>query len=304
MPRRPRKSPPKSSNVQAFSVREFFEQFPTEESCLERLMEIRHGLRHQCEKCGKDATFHRLADRPAYTCAHCGANFHPCAGTIFQDTRTPLRMWFYAIYLFVTTRHGVSGKELQRQLGVTYKTAYRIGQQIRTLMEQADIGGLLTGHVEMDEAYVGGRRPGKRGRGAAGKTIVMGMKERGGRLATEVIPDISTQTLRAVVVENVARGSVVSTDELISYGLLTGDGFIHGSVKHGAKEWSYYDYRTGETHSTNSIESFWKLFKYSVRSTPIHISGEKMPKYLAEFAFRSNHRQFGNGMFDLLLSRV
>jgi transposase len=114
----------------------------------------------------------------------------------------------------------------------------------------------------------------------------------------------SRGTLRAVVVENVARGSVVSTDELISYGLLTGDGFIHGSVKHGAKEWSYYDYRTGETHSTNSIESFWKLFKYSVRSTHIHISGEKMPKYLAEFAFRSNHRQFGNGMFDLLLARV
>jgi hypothetical protein len=115
----------------------------------------------------------------SYTCAHCGFNVHPCAGTIFQDTRTPLRMWFYAIYLFVMTRHGVSGKELQRQLGVTYKTAYRIGIQIRKLMQQADVVGLLGGHVEMDEAYVGGRRSGgKRGRGAEGKAIVMGMKER------------------------------------------------------------------------------------------------------------------------------
>jgi hypothetical protein len=90
----------------------------------------------------------------------------------------------------------------------------------------------------------------------------------------------------------------------MSYGLLTGDGFVHGAVKHAAKEWSYYDYRTGETFSTNSIEGFWKLFKNSVRSTHIHISGEKMPLYLAEFCYRTNHRQFGNGMFDLLLSRV
>jgi transposase len=298
----PRRNP---SKVEAFSVREFFERFPTEEACLEHLMELRYGLRHPCDKCLNLSTFHRLADRPAYTCAHCGANVHPCAGTIFQDTRTPLRMWFYAIYLFVTTRHGVSGKELQRQLGVTYKTAYRIGQQIRTLMESADIQGLLVGHVEMDEAYVGGRRSGgKRGRGAEGKTIVMGMKERGGRMAAQVIPNVRMETLRDVVLKNVEAGSVVSTDELMSYGLLAGDGFIHGSVKHGAKEWSYYDYRTGETHSTNGIESFWHLFKYSVRSTHIHISAEKKPKYLAEFVFRSNHRQLANGMFDVLLSRV
>jgi transposase len=295
----------KSDNVQAFSVREFWERFPTDDSCLEHLMAIRFGFRHPCAKCLNLATFHRREDRPSFSCAFCGADVYPCAGTIFQDTRTPLQMWFYALYLFITSRHGVSGKELQRQLGVTYKTAYRIGIQIRKLMDQADSKDWLTGHIEMDEAYVGGRRSGgKRGRGAAGKTIVMGMKERGGRIATEVIPDVRKDTLRAVVVENVAPGSVVSTDELMSYGLLTDDGFVHGAVKHSAKEWSYYDYRTGETHSTNSIESFWKLFKYSVRSTHVHISGEKMPLYLAEFAFRSNHRQFGNGMFDLLLAQV
>jgi transposase len=296
--------PSKASNVQPFSVREFFERFPTEDACLEHLMELRYGLRHPCNKCLHLSTFHRLADRPAYTCAHCGANVHPMAGTIFQDTRTPLRMWFYAIYLFVTTRHGVSGKELQRQLGVTYKTAYRMGMQIRKLMEAADLGGLLTGHVEIDEAYVGGRRPGKRGRGAAGKTIVVGMVERGGRMAAKVVPDVRKDTLRDVVLENVEPGAVVSTDELISYGLLTGDGYTHGAVKHGAKEWSWYDWRSGETFHTNSVEGFWRLFKSSVRSTHIHISGEKMPLYLAEFCYRSNHRQFGNAMFDLLISRV
>lgn len=304
MPRQRRQAPPRSSNVKPFSIREFFERFPTDDSCLEHLMALRHGMQHVCGRCRKFSTFHRLAKRPAYSCAECGGHLYPCAGTIFQDTRTPLQMWFYAIYLFVTTRHGVSGKELQRELGVTYKTAYRIGIQIRKLMEQADIGGLLGGHVEMDEAYVGGRRRGKRGRGAEGKAIVMGMKERGGRIATRVIPDIRQKTLREVVLENVEPGSVVSTDELVSYGLLAGDGFVHGAVKHAAKEWTYYDYRTRETHSTNSVESFWKLFKYSVRSTHIHLSREKLPLYLAEFCYRSNHRQFGNLMFDALLESL
>jgi hypothetical protein len=119
-----------------------------------------------------------------------------------------------------------------------------------------------------------------------------------------MISDVRRDTLRRVVLENVEPGSVVSTDELISYGLLTGDGFIHGSVNHGKKEWSYYDYRTGETYHTNSIESFWKLFKYSVRSTHIQISGKHLPKYLAEFAYRSNHRGLGNQMFDALLSQL
>ncbi len=117
---------------------EFFARFPSDDACLEHVMEVRYGLRHPCDKCLNLSTFHRLANRPAYSCAHCGHHVYPCAGTIFQDTRTPLQVWFYAIYLFIATRHGVSGKELQRTLGVTYKTAWRIGQQIRKLMETAD----------------------------------------------------------------------------------------------------------------------------------------------------------------------
>ena len=89
------------------------------------------------------STFHRLANRRAWSCAHCGRHIYPTAGTVFEDTRTPLQLWFYAIYLFVTTRHGVSGKELQRSLGVTYKTAWRMGQHIRMLMQKADGFDLL-----------------------------------------------------------------------------------------------------------------------------------------------------------------
>jgi len=267
-------------------------------------MDVRHGLRHSCAKCLKLRTFHRLADRPAYSCAHCGHHVYPCAGTIFQDTRTPLQIWFYAIYLFIATRHGVSGKELQRTLGVTYKTAWRIGQQIRKLMEAADGSGVLRGHIELDEAYVGGYRPGKRGRGAAGKTIVMGLKERDGRMQAEVIPNIKKETLRAVVTRSVEPGAIVSTDELISYGLLEGDGFKHGMVKHSAKEWAYYDYHHGVTHHTNNVENFWRLFKNSIRSTHINGSQKYMERYLNEFAFRSNYRHVGNAMFDLLIAAL
>jgi transposase-like protein len=286
------------------TVKDFFRQFPDDDACLAHVMDVRYGLRHVCEKCGKDATFHRLAARPAYSCAACGHHVYPCAGTIFQDSRTSLQSWFYAIYLFVTTRHGVSGKELQRTLGVTYKTAWRMGQQIRKLMAKADGFEMLAGHVELDEAYVGGRRPGKRGRGAAGKTIVMGMVERGGRMSTEIIPDVRKATLREVTLRNVEPGSVVSTDELMSYGLLSGDGYGHGSVKHGAKEFSYYDYRTKETHHTNHVESFWHLFKASIRGTHVHISAKYMQRYLDEFTFRANHRTMQNAMLDLLIGAV
>jgi transposase len=280
-------------------VRQFFEKFPSDDACLEHVMSVRYGLRHVCRKCNQDATFHRLEGRKAYCCSRCGDHLYPCAGTIFQDSRTSLQLWFYAMYLFIATRHGVSGKELERTLGVTYKTAYRMGQQIRDVMGKANGLEMLQGHVEIDEAYVGGYRPGKRGRGAAGKTIVMGLKERGGKMIAEVIPNTQTSTLRNVVLRNVEEGSTVSTDELISYNLLKGAGYTHGAVKHGAKQWAKTE--NGVKFSTNSVEGFWRLFKASVRSTHIHISGKHMERYLGEFTFRSNHRHMENAMLDLLI---
>jgi transposase len=288
-----------------FTVREFFKRFPNDEACLEHVMEVRFGLRHTCGKCGVvDATFHRLAKRPAYSCAHCGHHIYPCAGTVFQDTRTPLTLWFYAIYLFVTTRHGVSGKELQRQLGVTYKTAWRIGHQIRILMDSADEFTALQGHVEADETYVGGYSPGKRGRSLdSNKTVVAGLAERGGKTRAQVVPDAKTVTLKGFILENVAPGTTISTDEHGGYNLLAKYGYEHGRVNHSKEEWS----RTGadgKRHSTNNLESFWSLFKRSVASTHIHVSAKYMDRYLNEFTFRSNHRQMENAMFDLLIASV
>lgn len=293
-------SPSKSP---AFSVRDFFKRFPDDEACLGHIFRVRFGERHVCRACGVEATFHRMANRRAWACSACGDHVYPTAGTIFEDTRTPLQSWFYAIYLFVTTRNGVSGKELQRALGVTYKTAWRMGHKIREQMDKSDFQGLLSEHVEADEAYVGGRRPGKRGRGAAGKTIVMGMKERGGAMQATVIPDVKEKTLRKVVNERVENGSIVSTDELVSYGLLNGDGYKHGQVKHGEKDWAHYDYRVKAWVSTNGVENFWRHFKYGIRSTHVHVSPQHMQKYLDEFTFRLNHRAEVNLMFDRLIAR-
>lgn len=286
------------------TVRQFFARFPDDDACLHHIMEVRFGLRHVCSACGVEATFHKLANRKAYSCAQCGAHLYPCAGTIFQDSRTPLQLWFYAIYLFVTTHHGVSGKELQRSLGVTYKTAWRMGDQIRKLMQHADGFEMLQCHIELDEAYVGGHRPGKRGRGAAGKTIVTGLEQHDGRIRAEIIGDIKRATLREVVLRNVEPGSVVSTDELMIYGLLEVDGFTHGKVKHGAKQYAHHDEECGTTHHVSNVEGFWRLFKKSIASTHIRVSQKHIGKYLSEFSFRSNHRAKENAMFDLLLGAL
>jgi transposase len=286
------------------TVGEFFARFPDEDACLTHIMEARYGLRHICDACGVEGTFHKLTNRRAYSCSSCGDHVYPTAGTVFQDTRTPLQVWFYAVYLFVTTRHGVSGKELQRALGVTYKTAWRMGQQIRKLMAKADGFVEMQGHVEIDEAYVGGYKPGgKPGRGT-NKTIVFGMIERGGRTVAKAVPNLRMETVRPLVYKNIKAGAAVSTDEASIYDLLKGAGYDHKSVNHSKNEWRKYNYRRQEYHHTNSVESFWRLFKHSIRSTHIHVSEKYMDRYLGEFTFRSNHRQMTNAMFDLIISAV
>jgi transposase len=291
----------------AFPVREFFARFPDERACLEHIMTVRFGgTMLDCPGCGTvGAQFHKLRERRVYACPECRFQIAPTANTILHDTRTPLVSWFYAMYLFCTTRHGVSGKELQRQLGVTYKTAYRIGQQIRDLTGKAgNFDALLSGHVEIDEAYVGGRTTGaNRGRSVETKTCVVGLVERGGRMVARVVPNARTVSLRPVVLETVAAGTTVSTDELRSYGLLTKDGYRHGRVNHAKGEYARYVCKSLTFH-TNTVEGFWRLFKASVRSTHVHVSPKHMQRYLNEFAFRVNHRERVNGMFDLLVGAL
>lgn len=260
------------------TLRQFQDRFPTEDSCLEHLMRTRYGDRHDCEKCGKGAHFYRVSTRRAYSCEHCGFQIYPTAGTPFHRTRTSLRDWFYVMFMFTNTRNGVAAKEVQRQIGVTYKTAWRMCHEIRKYMAVVDGDDSLGGDgekVEVDETYIGGVRPGKRGRGAAGKTIVVGMMERDGEIMTKVVPNVRKSTLQPIIEANVEKGSHVNTDELRSYSGLHLGGYRHQTVDHGRGEYVGFEGAT-----VNGIESYWSMLKRGINGTHIHVSGKHLSKYL------------------------
>ena len=281
----------------SITIQEFLDRYPTDEACLEHLFNVRFGQGHVCPKCAKKSNWFRFKAERAYACQWCGHHIHPTAGTLFEDSRTHLRLWFYAFYLFTTSRHGVPAKELERQLGVTYKTAWRMADLIRKHMAQVDDEWPLFGDVEVDETYIGGQRPGVRGRGAANKTIVFGMMQRKGQVMTKVVPNVAKKTLQPIIEENVLDGSTVHSDELRSYNGLNKAGFNHKTVYHGAKE-----YVVGNTH-VNGLENFWKHLKGSIRSTHIHVSKKHLHKYAKEFEYRFNRRENASEMLPELLSQ-
>lgn len=278
------------------TITQFFKQFPTDDACLEHIMKVRYGLEGDCPKCGAVTKFSRVSSQRAYACQWCGWHTYPCVGTPFEASRTSLRLWFYAVYLFTTTRSGVSAKELQRQLGVTYKAAWRMGHQIRKHMGFVDGDEKLFGEVEIDETYVGGHKPGKRGRGADGKTVVLGMLQRDGDVMLQVVPNVKRNTLLPIITASVQAGSIIHTDELPSYRVLPDNGFTHKKVNHGKGE-----YAKDGSH-VNTMESFWSRLKLSIRGTHIHVSGKHLDKYADEFEYRFNSRQNPSGMLPELLS--
>ena len=192
------------------SIQEFMQMFPDDDACLEHLFTARYGADFACPRCGLIGKFHKLSKMPAYSCQGCGDHIHPMVGTPFYNSHTPLQKWFYAMYLFTTTRHGVPAKELQRQLSVNYKTAWRMGQKIREYLGLVDGDAFLSGHIEADETMIGGKRSGgKRGRGAPGKTVVFGMFERQGDVMTKIVENVQRATLEPHILANVKKGSTV-----------------------------------------------------------------------------------------------
>ena len=282
--------------AKALTVAEFFARYPDDETCLNHLFATRYGDDPACPKCGQTGTLHKLSKLPAWTC-NCGHHVHPMQGTPFERTRTPLQKWFYAMYLFTTTRNGVAAKELQRQLGVTYKTAWRIGHEIRKYMASVDGDFPLNGHVEADEAYIGGV---KKGAGPGGairhKTAVFAMVERGGDVVTEIVGRVDRRNIIPLIERFVRRGATITTDESSIYRLLTYNGYRHGSVHHAAKE-----YVRG-AHHTNTVEDFWSIVKRTIRGTHIHVSPKHLDKYLHEIEFRFNLRRHPELMFPRLMA--
>ncbi len=286
------------------TVRSFFSQFPNDEACLQHLFDVRFGQGHVCPKCDRSARWYRFEAELAFACQHCGHHLHPMVGTIFEKSRTPLQLWFYAIFLFTNTRHGVSAKELQRQLGVTYKTAFRMGHKIREHMAAIDGDEPLGGDgeiVEVDEAYVGGKSTGRGGGGvgSGNKTIVLGMVERGdeGRSIMKVIPDTKQQTMHDAVSENVVPGSEIHADMHTGYNKLKRDGY---NVKRIAKETMGYVH---DGVTVNAVENFWRHLKCSIQGTHISVSQKYMQQYAKEFEYRFNRRMTPSRMISELLTR-
>ncbi len=212
-----------------------------------------------------------------------GHQLSPKKDTIFEKSDTDLYKWFYSIFLFSVSKNGVSAKELQRQIKVTYKTAWRMGHQVRKLCNEYNI--ILSGIVEADETYIGGKGGNnKRGRGAENKTAVFGMVERKGNVKAKVVPNVKSSTLLPEIQSTVMPKSTIMTDEFNVYNRVHKLGYKHGKVQHGAKE-----YVRGIIH-TNTAEGFWSQLKRSVNGTYHAVSPEYLQAYVDEFSWRYNRR--------------
>lgn len=279
-----------------YTIKNLRSDFPNDEVCLDFIFKNRWPKGLTCPNCEKK-DFYQVKGRKSYACK-CGYQVSPTEGTIFHKSSTPLTLWFHAIFLMSQSKNGVAAKELERQLGVTYKCAWRMAKQIRLLMTDDD--GPLGGNeiVELDETYVGGKAKGKRGRGAAKKTPVFGAVERDGKIKTKVVLNVRKLTLMPLIKDMVANNSVIVTDESNSYNDVKKIGHLHESINHSKGQ-----YVDGDVH-TNTIEGFWSQFKRSVNGTYHSVSRKHLQLYLDEFSFRYSHRKSDVALPVLIFSKV
>ena len=285
-----------------YTVNHFNAEFPDDDACLEYVKEQRwpNGMA-SCEKCKKDTKHHRVTGRTAYACDYCGTHIYPLAGTIFEKTTTSLRLWFYAMYLMGSTRCGISAKQIQREIGVTYKTAWRMFKQIRSLLSDGDLR-LEGPAVEVDETYFGGKRKGGTGRPMRGdktKTPILGIVERKGRVVAKTIEVVDAATLTGNIRGHVLPESTVYTDELNAYNTVSkGRMYDHRRIHHSSKV-----YVVGDIH-TNSVEGFWSLIKRGIGGVYHAVSQKYLQTYLDEYSYRYNRRDQGNLIFKSILGEV
>ena len=272
------------------TLRQFQARFPTEDSCLEHLKLVRYGAKHTCAKCDREARYYRVKARRSYECEHCGYQVYPTAGTPFHGTRTSLRDWFYVMFLFTSTRNGVAAKRVQREIGVTYKTAWRMCKLIRAYMGYVDGDPILGGGgiiVETDKTFIGGYDK----KGEDDKKVVLGMVERDGNVVAHHIPSRSGRFVIPAILKTVRKGAAINSDAARAFDSLE----IHGYVHHP------YNSLKGEKGGTSVIEGFWGMLKRGINGTYISVSQQHLQTYLNEFEFRYNLRHQPHTMFDRLL---
>jgi transposase-like protein len=306
-----------ASSESTFTLMDFMRLFPDDGACLEHLWRRRYssdGEHAHCPKCDQQRAFKRYKtaqQRQCWTCTGCGHHVHPTAGTIFHKSSTSLVLWYYAAYLMTSTRCGISAKQLEREIGVNYKTAWRMLNKLRN-RTMADDGAPLFGDVEVDETSVDGKprkgylKPGsKRERMSEAMKIrersratVFAAVERGGRVKATVLPSRRGPRLKRQVIEWVEPNSIIYTDEWPAYNGLERHFIDHSRVRHAAGE-----YVVGDAH-TNTIEGFFGHVKPSIRGTYRKVSHHWLQGYLNEFCWRRNARLNDAPMFEQLLDRM
>src|SRR5579871_83765 len=313
------------SSDSLYSLREFLADFPDDETCLEWLWRERHsedGEHAYCPKCQQERSFKRYAKvaakRQSWTCTGCGHHIHPTAGTIFAKSSRPLTDWFYVMFLVSSSRCGISAKHVERELGVNYKTAWRMLNRVRDELMRQDDEPPLTGEVEVDSAYVGGQlhhgeklrlmreNPEGWNRGAATKdrAMIFAGVERGGRLRASVVGSSRTQLeaskrIKSDLYEFVLPGSMIFTDDWGGYyGMEKAGTYSFRRINHIQKI-----YVQGDVH-TNTVEGFFGHFKTDLRGTHHSVSKRWLHSYLNEWVFKWNHRNDTRAMFHTLLGRA
>ena len=279
-----------------FTKKDFDKMFPDNDACLEWIKNQQYPNGIKCPICKKATKHHKFTKRPVYECDYCGHQISPLAKTIFRKSSTPLKVWLEAIFEMSNTRSGYSAKALQRKTGVTYKTAWRMFKQIRKLLDEKPY--VFSGEVEADETYIGGARHGTRGRGAQGKTAVMGIVQRQGHVLASVVPNVKSSTIVPFITKNVSAKATLYTDDFPVYDHFTRVGFHHKEINHSARI-----YVSGKVH-TNNIEGFWSLLKRGVSGVYHAVSPKYLQSYLNEYAFRYNHRFDETPMFELMLNQL
>jgi transposase-like protein len=222
----------------------------------------------------------RFADGKRYRCAKCRKDFTIKTGTLFGESKITMRQWFTAIYLLTTRKKGISSIELAEQVGVTQKTAWFMDHRIRASFKQSK--AKLLGVVEVDETYLGGKHKMKDGRKK--KAALFGMTERGGKIKVFHVEHRGTEIILPTITKHIDRKARIMTDEARVYSKLPKIGYQWGSVKHGKRHWVYGDI------NTNSIESFWALFKRNYHGTYHTMSKKHLQRYIDEVCFRFNNR--------------